>query len=536
MNTPGHDAGSQRGSRSGARKISCVLLLATAMALVARPAAAGLFDDSQPNSRQTNKPNKPAPSAKNGSGATVNIVGTSKSAPPAPAVPSKLAIPSDAQRKAAEKQIRDVMSNDLANARTPEDKKKIATQMMQTADGTSESAAKYQLLRDAESLGAEADDVETAIAANNAVTASFEPDATSGALDPLQKFSRSSLNAEAESKLCDLALGGLRDAILGDHFDAARQFGKLAIGFAHRSNDKDLSEKAISAMASIATCESEYTRVVPMLATLKKSPDDPSANAAVGRYECFAKGNWAAGLPMLVKGSNETLKHAAVEELKAPSTAVEQSAVADAWWGMAEGLPLAIQTNIRAHAVSIYARAEAGLTGLSKLKAQQRIAQLQPKTPKTRVATGDAPKASKAGKPAPADDGTSTSTDATEINGPADVIKTVPPEMYPKTVTDWTDERQGAVNEILRQKLYRQKGTFNVVVQEILPTSGRINTRSMLFGRISFRMMLRFDSDARAKIQGLHVGSPCTVQGEIYYARFEGMELIVDMDHCTRLR
>ena len=24
--------------------------------------------------------------------------------------------------------------------------------------------------------------------------------------------------------------------------------------------------------------------------------------------------------------------------------------------------------------------------------------------------------------------------------------------------------------------------------------------------------------------------------GDIYYARFEGMELIVDMDHCTRLR
>jgi hypothetical protein len=49
-------------------------------------------------------------------------------------------------------------------------------------------------------------------------------------------------------------------------------------------------------------------------------------------------------------------------------------------------------------------------------------------------------------------------------------------------------------------------------------------------------MMLRFDADSRVQLQSLHVGSPCTVQGNIYYARFEGMELIVDMDHCTRLR
>lgn len=533
MKKSGHDVFRSAISSGATRRTGQVLLLAAAMAAVSQPAMAGLFDDSPTGSKQTSKPNKPL-RPDNGAATPANSGATPK--PQEPLVPSKLPIPSDAQRKAAEKQIRDAMGDDLAKAKTPEDKKKIAAQMVQTADGTSEPAAKYQLLRDAEALAADADDVQTAIAANDAVAGSFEPDATSGALDPLQKFSRASLDADSETKLCDLALGGLHDAILGDHFDAARQFGKFALGFAHKSNDKDLNDKAASAMASIATCESEYTRVAPMVATLKKTPGDPAANAAVGRYECFAKANWAAGLAMLVKGSNETLKHAAIDELKPPATAMEQSAVADAWWGMAEGLPPAIQANLRAHAVSIYARAEAGLTGLAKLKAQQRIAQLQPAAPKPQVASGQPPKTARPGKTAPPDDGTSTSTDVTEINGPADVIKAVPPEMYPKTLTDWTDERQGAVNEILRQKLYRQKGTFNVVAQEILPTSGRVNTRSMLFGKISFRMMLRFDSDARVQLQNLHVGSPCTVQGDIYYARFEGMELIVDMDHCTRLR
>jgi hypothetical protein len=513
-----------------------VLLLASAIVCVSRPAVAGLFDDT-PTSKQAGKSSRSQPPLNNSAGNPGDSgTGSSKAnsqESAKPVVPPKLAIPSEAARKAAEKQIRDVMADDLVKAKTPEDKKKIASQMLQTADGTSEAASKYELLRDAESLAADAGDVETAIAANTAVASAFEPDMSSGALDPLQKFSRLSLDADAESKLCDLALAGLRDALLGNHFDAARQFGRLATGFAHKTSDKDLGDKAGSAMALIATCESEYTRVAPMEATLKKTPADPAANAAIGRYECFAKGNWSVGLPMLAKGSNETLKHAAIDELKPPATSVEQSAVGDAWWGMAEGLPPAIAANVRAHGAGLYARAEEGLTGLSKLKAQQRIAQVQPAAPKPQLATGQNPKPA---KPVPSDDGTSTSTDSPEINGPADVIKAVPPDMYPKTLTDWTDERQGAVNQVLRQKLYRQKGTFNIVVQELLPTGGRINSRSALFGKISFRMILRFDSDSRVQLQSLHVGSPCTVTGDIYYARFEGMELIVDMDHCTRLR
>lgn len=537
----------EQGRVGGARRAGTgrgVLLGLVSVALVAgvcRPAAAGLFDDNTPSSKQTKKATQPLPPLDNNPALVPDNTGPGSSKTKSqmkskPVEPPKLPIPGDAERKAAEKQVKDILGDELAKARTAADKTKIATQMIQTANGTPEGASKYVLLRDAESLAADAGDVDTAVAANAAVAQSFEPDFTAGATDPLAKFSRLSLDGDAEGKLCEMSLGGLREALNANRFDVARQFGKIALGFAHKTTDKELNDRTASMMASISNCESEYARVAPQDATLKKTPDDPSANAAVGRYECFAKGNWAVGLPMLVKGSNETLKHIAIDELKPPATATELAAVADGWWGLTEGLPPAIQANVRAHAAALYARADEGLTGLAKLKAEQRIAQVQGSAPKPEVATTKGPKTGKNVKPAPTDDGTGTSGEAIEINGPADVIKAVPPEMFPKSLTDWTVERQGAVNDILRQKLFRQKGTFNLVVQEILPTSGHVNSRSVLLGKISFRMEAQFDSDSRNQIQGLRVGNPCTITGDISYVRFEGMELIVDLYHCTRLR
>jgi hypothetical protein len=44
--------------------------------------------------------------------------------------------------------------------------------------------------------------------------------------------------------------------------------------------------------------------------TLAKTPDDPGANQLVGYYTCAVKGDWAAGLPFLVKGNDPATKAA----------------------------------------------------------------------------------------------------------------------------------------------------------------------------------------------------------------------------------
>lgn len=497
------------------------LLLGIALGVgISLPARAGLFDEEPPGGKppppRTTAPAKPAETA--------------------PAnEPEKLPIPTDAQRRAALKQVRDALKDDLAKAKTAAAKTQLATQMLQTADGTPEAAGRYVLLREAENLGAEAADVDTALAADDAVNKAFGPDATLAAIDPLQKFMREPLEAGAAARVSEAAMGVLHTALAQNRFDAARQAGRVAVAMARKANNRELTDRATGVLSSVNATEAEYARAVPAEMALKKTSGDPAANATVGRYECFFKGDWAAGLQKLARGNNDALKKAAGDELKSPTTAPEQSAVADAWWAVAEGQPLAVQPAIRAHAAAWYARAVDGLSGLAKLKAEQRIAQAKPPESKGGVATARPPQSGKPVMPASNDD-TSPPESTGEIRGPLDIIHAIPADNYPKTLSEWTNDRQAAVSQELSKAISGKKGTFQAVVQEIYPASGRVLTRSVLVGKISFHMIIHFDADARGPLSSLRIGMPCTITGELHFPRFTGMELVVTLDHCQFVR
>ena len=108
---------------------------------------------------------------------------------------------------------------------------------------------------------------------------------------------------------------------------------------------------------------------------LKESPDDPDANLVVGRYECFVRGDWDKGLPLLAKSSDETLKSAVT--LESGASGLEQiSKAADAWWTTAdkEKVPAA-KVAMKAHSSDLYGKVIANLTGIAKASAEKRIAQ-----------------------------------------------------------------------------------------------------------------------------------------------------------------
>jgi hypothetical protein len=151
------------------------------------------------------------------------------------------------------------------------------------------------------------------------------------------------------------------------------------------------------------------------------------------------------------------------------------------------------------------------------------------------VATARPPGTAKPAMPASHDD-TSPPAGSGEIRGPLDIIHAVPEDMYPKTVSEWTNDRQAAVNQELNKAISGRKGTFQAVVQEIYPASGRVLTRSVLVGKISFHIIVHFDADARGPLSSLRVGMPFTVTGELHFPRFTGMELVVTLDHCQFAR
>jgi hypothetical protein len=95
---------------------------------------------------------------------------------------------------------------------------------------------------------------------------------------------------------------------------------------------------------------------------------------AIGRFLCFAKGDWVAGLPHLVNGSDSALKSAAQKEAGKPATPEERKALADEWLGIAQKETGLARVAVLSRGWYWLKNAEAGLTGFEKTRAVAALA------------------------------------------------------------------------------------------------------------------------------------------------------------------
>jgi len=126
--------------------------------------------------------------------------------------------------------------------------------------------------------------------------------------------------------------------------------------------------------------ESRYRAVRSALDTLAQDPGDAQANLTVGRWYCFLRGKWEKGLPYLARSNDSRVADLARRELEAPAVAQAQLELADAWWDLAGTLSDQEKTNVQAHAAHYYQQALTGLTGIDKLRVQQRLEEFSKST------------------------------------------------------------------------------------------------------------------------------------------------------------
>jgi formylglycine-generating enzyme required for sulfatase activity len=111
-------------------------------------------------------------------------------------------------------------------------------------------------------------------------------------------------------------------------------------------------------------------------ATLAKTPDDPAANLAVGRYLALVQGDWDEGIVRLAKGPDGPLKDLTVKGLKPPAEPAALAEMGDAWFGASDKAKGKDKADLRAGAAYWYSLAEPGLTGLAKTIVEKRLKEL----------------------------------------------------------------------------------------------------------------------------------------------------------------
>ena len=141
---------------------------------------------------------------------------------------------------------------------------------------------------------------------------------------------------EKSEQVIDAALPLVDEAVDADKFETAKQLLDIARASAQKARDGQLAKELVARKKEIEKLAAAFTTVERAFSVLENKPDDPDANSAIGRFQCFVKRNWSNGLKYLAKGDDADLKEAATKDLAAPTAPTDQVELADSWFQFAE--------------------------------------------------------------------------------------------------------------------------------------------------------------------------------------------------------
>src|SRR5688572_14273309 len=296
--------------------------------------------------------------------------------PAKPAAPTRAPVPAQAAQDKALKLVKDVFADDYRK-KTPADRVALAERLIEQAgDAGNDATTKYVMLREARDLAVGAGDVATAMSAVDAMSEAFVVNPVDLKTELLTAAAKKPADAAAAAAVAD-GFAELADQALADaDVDRANKMIAQAETVAKKAKDSDLSANMSRRKKEFREFVSAFGALGPMKEKLKKSPDDPAANLALGKFYCFAAGNWDQGLPMLAKGSDQALQKLARADLAAPENPQAQATLGDGWFDLSEKPNAAGKLQLRARAGHWYEKAVNSLSGLEKARVEKRVASI----------------------------------------------------------------------------------------------------------------------------------------------------------------
>jgi hypothetical protein len=308
---------------------------------------------------------------------TVATTATETQAPvetPAEQPEKKLPIPPATEQEKIAKQLDDLYKSSHSGSKDP-----AKAQEIFDLAAKSSLTERYVLLVKGAELAAAAGDVNLSLQGVDSLDAEFEIDALEAKQKLLDKFVNAGKSEQVDAAI-PIAEQLMDQAVAADRYALAIEFSMTASRAATKSKTptrKEIDERLSRRRHDIRVLEPVFAAAKTAQETLAKDPADADANSNLGRWLCFYKNDWPAGLPLLAKGSDEKLKSLAEQELKAPTDAEQQAHLADASWDLAQKEVGTARDSIHLHAGEIYQGASPNLTSaLRKAAIEKRLAEI----------------------------------------------------------------------------------------------------------------------------------------------------------------
>ncbi len=223
-----------------------------------------------------------------------------------PAAAQRQKMPAQAEVDAAATKVRELFRADYIKSSQRDQSALCEKLVREAALLGSDPAAQYAMLREAIDAAARAGDMTASLMAIRALGEKFDVDhqsMTERTLLTLGKNFRSRESVVLFLESADAAIGA---RVAADDFDPAAQLMRQTLATARQYQELDLAKEMIEKINSWQMAQSEFLKIKAQAAKLAQEPDNPEANAAMGKYYALWRDDWAKALGLLIK-SNDPL-------------------------------------------------------------------------------------------------------------------------------------------------------------------------------------------------------------------------------------
>ncbi len=293
----------------------------------------------------------------------------------------KLPVPPDPAQQESLALVKEIHGEEWDRANTDEHRQVLAKKLLSKALESPDPTNRFVLLRVARDVASQGGDGLTAFRSIDEMARMFQIDPVTMKASVIYSLSKKARLPAEHKSVAEQSLLLLEAAVAGDDFDTAIPLAKMSLEQARDARDRNLLQRSQDQVAEVQELATEYEQVKTANTTLASDPTNAEANLVVGKYRCFAKGDWDTGLLMLALGSDPQLKALSTRELQEVSRATDQEKLGDAWWELAETATGKSQTQCQRRAAYWYRKAVLGLTGLAKAKVETRLEASKDATP-----------------------------------------------------------------------------------------------------------------------------------------------------------
>ena len=300
-------------------------------------------------------------------------LGVSQTNAAGPEVAKRFPTPEKMALTKSRETLREIYNQAFSTAKTDVAKQALAQRLFDDAQGfEAGSADRFAMLTAAGKLANSTRALALGFSVVDATSTEYDVDyyrAATGLLKRLGKISPQELGASGSvERLKNL----LQTSLQRDDFQTFEKlFPSLKSVVGMRRDPIEIEE--VKQMATRSKwLKREYLKVRGRLGSGDmKSEENKSI---FGAYYCFAKGDFAKGLPLLAEGNDLQLRAIAEKDLVAPSAAEDQLKVGDGWWNLGEKEKAkTAKTNLQKRAAHWYELALQQLpSGLDRVKAEMR--------------------------------------------------------------------------------------------------------------------------------------------------------------------